>query len=161
MTAVGANIVIPLQPVPITLQTLFVLLGGAILGFGWGSLAQVFYVSMGVAGIPVFAGITSGASIAVGPTGGYLIGFVIAPLVVRSLIGRRESFWWQVLVFYLGSLTILSLGVTYLALFYTKDLGQALQVGYLPFIPGDILKILAAASIYRSYSALRRSRTQR
>jgi biotin transport system substrate-specific component len=156
LTFVGANIVIPLQPVPITLQTLFVLLAGAVLGRGFGSLGQAFYVGGGTLGLPIFAGSTAGLAIMAGPTGGYLLGFVIAPLVVGSMIRQRASLWWQFLTFYVGSLIVLGLGVTHLTLFYTHDLMQSLKVGYFPFIVGDVLKITAAVSIYRSYGALAR-----
>ena len=90
--------------------------------------------------------------------GGYLLGFAVAPIVVGSLIRRRQSLWWQALVFYLGSLVVLALGVAHLTVFHTHNLAQSLQVGYLPFIPGDLLKIVAAVSIYRSYDALARRR---
>jgi biotin transport system substrate-specific component len=154
LTLAGANIVVPLQPVPITLQTLFVLLTGAVLGRGFGLLGQSLYVGVGALGIPVFAGSTAGLAVLAGPTGGYLLGFVIAPIVVGFLIRRRASLWWQFLVFYAGSLVILGLGVTHLTLFYTHDFLQSLKVGYFPFIVGDVLKIGAAVSIYRSYRAI-------
>lgn len=158
LTAVGAMIQIPLQPVPITLQTMFVVLGGAILGPGFGALGQVFYLVMGSSGIPVFAGSAAGMGILTGPTGGYLIGFALAAVLVGRLIRLRTSFWWQLLTFYLGSQVILSLGVLHLGLFYTDGFREAFTVGYLPFIPGDLLKIVATTSIYRSYVALRRTR---
>ena len=157
LTFAGANIRIPLQPVPITLQTLFVVLSGAVLGRSFGSAAQLLYVGAGAIGLPVFAGTMAGVAIIAGPTGGYLLGFLVAPLVVGNLIGRRDDFLWQAFVFFCGSFVILALGVLHLTVFYTHSLTQSLQVGYLPFVPGDILKILAATSIYRSYRALRRS----
>lgn len=161
LTFVGANIRIPLQPVPITLQTLFVVLAGAVVGPRFGSLAQFMYVGVGVLGLPVFAGSVSGLGVVLGPTGGYLLGFLFAPLVVGYLIARRDSVWWQVLTFFCGSLVILSLGVAHLTVFYTHDFVQSLRVGYLPFVPGDIVKILAAVSIYRSYRGLRRTLARR
>ena len=98
------------------------------------------------------------AAVVAGPTGGYVIGFLLAPMLVGKLISRRNVLWWQILVFYLGSQVILGLGVIHLTIFHTRDLAQAVAVGYVPFVPGDILKILAATSIYRSYTALRRAR---
>lgn len=160
LTFVGANIRIPLQPVPITLQTMFVLLSGAVLGARFGSIGQALYVGLGVAGVPVFAGAGVGLAVIAGPTGGYLLGFLIAPLVVGRFIARRDSFWWQILVFYCGSLIILGLGVAYLSLFHMGSFVTAVKVGYLPFVPGDFLKILAAVSIYRSYRALPRFRNR-
>ncbi len=156
LTFVGAEIRIPLEPVPITLQTLFVLLAGAVLGSGFGLLAQAFYVGLGAFGLPLFAGGAAGFAVLAGPTGGYLLGFLVAPVLVGRLIHRRSAWWWQLLVFYVGSLSILSLGVLHLTVFYTGDFFEALKVGYFPFVLGDALKILAAVSIFRSYKALRR-----
>ena len=161
LTFVGANIRIPLQPVPITLQTLFVLLSGAVLGARFGSLSQVFYVGLGAIGLPIFAESLAGFGVLIGPTGGYLLGFLVAPLFVGVFVDRKNSFWWNAVVFFFGSLIVLSLGVLHLTLFYTRDVLESLTVGYFPFIPGDLLKILAAASIYRSYRGLRRTFPQR
>ncbi len=154
LTAVGANIVIPIEPVPITMQTLFVMLAGASIGRGWGSLSQWIYVGAGAAGVPLFAGGASGWAILGGPTGGYLIAFLIAPWIIGSLLRRSERLLWQALAFMVGNMVILALGVAHLALFYTHDLGNAITVGLLPFLPGAAFKIVAALSIYRSSTAL-------
>ncbi|HEU4929248.1 MAG TPA: biotin transporter BioY, partial [Candidatus Krumholzibacteria bacterium] len=138
------------------MQTLFVMLAGASIGRGWGSLSQWLYVGAGVAGVPVFAGGASGLGILGGPTGGYLISFLIAPFVIGTLLRRSERLGWQVLSFMAGNLVILTLGVAHLTLFYTHDLGRAITVGVLPFLPGAAFKIVAAVSIYRSSSALLR-----
>jgi biotin transport system substrate-specific component len=158
LTFVGANIVIPLQPVPITLQTMFVALSGAILGKRFGALGQSLYLGAGVFGLPVFAGSAAGLAIVAGPTGGYLLGFLIAPMVIGALIRRRQSVWWQFAVFYVGSQIILGLGVLHLSVFYTHSIADALRLGYVPFIVGDFLKIGAAVSIYRSWHAIARRR---
>lgn len=154
LTALGANIVIPIEPVPITMQTLFVLLAGASIGRGWGSLSQWMYVGLGAAGVPVFAGGAGGWGILGGPTGGYLIAFLVTPWVIGSLLGRSDRLAWQACAFIAGEIAILTLGVAHLALFYTHDLGSAITVGVLPFLPGAAFKIVAALSIYRSSSAL-------
>ncbi|UCG53761.1 MAG: biotin transporter BioY, partial [Candidatus Latescibacterota bacterium] len=150
LTFVGANIRIPLQPVPVTLQTLFVLLAGAVLGSRVGLLSQSTYLLMGVAGLPLFAGTAVGLAVLTGPTGGYLAGFVLAPVVIGRLVNKHTSFYWHVAVFSFGSAVILLLGVLHLAVFYTRDLATALRVGCVPFLIGDALKIFAAASIYLS-----------
>ena len=159
LTWLGANIRIPLQPVPITLQTLFVALSGAILGARFGSLSQFFYVGLGAAGVPIFAGAAFGFGVIAGPTGGYLLGFLLAPVMIGHLIGKKDALWWHALVFWFGSLTIVSLGVAHLTVFYTHDLMTSLKVGYFPFIIGDVLKIAAGVSIYRSYRAIRAHRS--
>jgi biotin transport system substrate-specific component len=158
---VGAHIRIPLQPVPITLQTLFVLLAGAVLGRGYGALPGALYLSMGFAGLPVFAGGAAGAALFAGPTGGYLIGFILTPMIVGYLINRKRTAGWSVVVFSVGTLIILFCGITYLTAAFTHNVETSLRFGLLPFIPGDILKIFAAASIYKSYTAIRRYRSSR
>ncbi len=154
LTTVGAFIEIPIQPVPITMQTLFVMLAGASIGRGWGSLSQWLYVGLGVAGVPVFAGGATGAGILTGPTGGYLLAFLVAPWIIGTLLRRSDGLAWQAFAFTVGNVVILAMGVTHLTLFYTHDLGQALVVGALPFLPGAAFKIVAALSIHRSSTAL-------
>jgi biotin transport system substrate-specific component len=158
LTWVGSQIRIPIGPVPITLQTLFVLLAGALVGSFRGWLSQTLYVTAGSFGLPVFAGTVGGLAVLSGPTGGYIVGFVVAPLVVGKLISARKGFAWSVFVFTLGSLLILALGVLHLAFFYTPNLWTAIQVGLLPFLAGDAAKIFAAASIYSSYRRFRSNR---
>jgi biotin transport system substrate-specific component len=154
LTVVGANVVIPIEPVPITLQTLFVLLAGAAIGPRWGSLSQLLYVGLGLFGLPLYAGGAHGLAVLTGPTGGYLLSFLVAPLVVASMLRRSHRLGWQVLSFLTGKLVILTLGVVHLALFYTHDLAQAITVGVVPFLPGAVFKIAAAVSIHRSSQAL-------
>lgn len=154
LTALGANIVIHIEPVPITMQTLFVLLAGASIGAGWGTLSQWMYVALGVAGVAVFAEGRSGAGTLAGPTGGYLISFLIAPWVIGTMLRRSDRLAWQVVAFTVGKLIILTLGVAHLTLFYTHDLGRSLAVGVVPFLAGGAFKILAAVSIHRSSQAL-------
>lgn len=154
LTFVGANIYIPIQPVPVTLQTLFVLLAGAVAGRGFGAGSQLLYVGAGAMGLPVFAEGAVGMAVLAGPTGGYIAGFVAAPLVVGALIHRRSSIAWQALVFSIGTLVIFALGVAHLSVSYTHSFAEGLRLGLLPFVPGAFIKIAAAVSIYRSYSAL-------
>jgi len=155
LTAVGAHVRVPLEPVPITLQTLFVLLAGALAGPFRGLLSQSIYVFGGILGVPLFAGSITGLAVLAGPTGGYLVGFVVAPLLIGRLINRRTGFLWTLFVFSLGSSAILSLGALHLALFTAGDLSVAVRMGVLPFVVGDAAKTLAAVSIYGSYRRFR------
>jgi biotin transport system substrate-specific component len=156
LTWAGADVRVPLQPVPITLQTLFVLLAGALIGPGTGSLSQLMYLGLGVAGLPLFAGATAGIAVLAGPTGGYLLGFILAPAIVGRWIGRGTDYGRTLMTFAAASFAILALGVVHLALFYTHDFPMAVRVGFLPFLPGDALKVFAAASIYAAYRRLAR-----
>jgi len=153
LTWVGANIRIPLEPVPVTLQTLFVLLAGAIVGRSRGALSQALYIGVGALGVPVFAG-AAGLAVLAGPTGGYLAAFIVAPLVVGAMMPHARTVVLQTAVFTVGTLIIFALGVTHLGIFYTHGFLSALKAGFVPFLPGAVFKVVAAVSIYRSYSAL-------
>jgi len=139
-------ILLPFSPVPVTGQTLAVLLVGALLGSRRGSLAVLTYVLQGLAGLPVFAGGAFGLARLLGPTGGYLVGFVAAAFLVGLLAergwDRRVSTTAAAMT--LGNLVIYATGALWLAAF-VGGLDQALAMGVAPFIPGDLLKIGAAA----------------
>ena len=94
-TALGAyaRIYLPFTPVPITLQTFFVLLSGAVLGKKLGGISQAGYVILGGIGLPLFAGM-GGIEYLFGPTGGYLIGFIVASWVIGKMLERRKNFLW-------------------------------------------------------------------
>lgn len=149
-TAFGAHVAVPLIPVPITLQTLFVILAGAMLGPALGAASQMAYLGLGVAGLPVFAG-GFGLAYLAGPTGGYLLAFpataFVAGLVARHVRGRGAAA--AVLLFtgfFLASLITLGGGTAWLALL-TGDMARAIAVGFLPFLAGDLLKVALAALV--------------
>ena len=150
LTALGAFVWIPLPftPVPITLQTFFVLLGGAVLGRKLGALSQLFYLGLGGVGLPIFAGVSGGVSRLVGPTGGYLIGFVLAAyLVGRMAEEKKGALWSLMLIMGVGEGVILFLGTLWLACLLRIGIGQSLYLGLIPFLPGDVVKLIGAASI--------------
>ena len=149
LTAVGAYIMIPLPPVPITMQTLFVNLAGALLGGSLGALSQVVYILLGVIGLPVFAGGKAGAGVLLGPTGGYLIGFVVGAYVIGKLTAIRKNpgFVWLVCAMSIGIALVYLLGIIQLIIVAKLDYDKAIAVGLLPPLPGDILKIIIAALI--------------
>ena len=148
-TAVGAYILIPLPPVPITLQTLFLNLAGALLGGRLGALSQVVYVLLGIIGLPVFAGGKAGMGVLLGPTGGYLIGFIVAAYVVGKLIEikKKPDFVWTVFSMVAGMIVIYVFGVIQLSFIAKLSINRSISVGVLPFLIGDAFKIIAAAII--------------
>lgn len=150
LIALAAQVAIPLpfSPVPLTGQTLAVLLVGALLGSRRGSLAVITYLAEGFVGLPVFAGGAAGLARLAGPTGGYLIGFVLAAYVVGLLAERGwdRRFGTTAAAMILGNLVIYACGAVWLA-FYVGSLAKALSLGVVPFIPGDILKTLLAATL--------------
>jgi biotin transport system substrate-specific component len=149
LTAVGAYIIIPIPPVPITLQTLFLGLAATLLGGRLGALSQVVYILLGVIGLPVFAGGKAGLGVLFGPTGGYLIGFVAAAALIGKLtaLKKRPGFAWLCLSLVAGTAVLYTLGVLQLSLVARLAPATALAVGVLPFLPGDVLKILLTALI--------------
>lgn len=146
LTALAAQVSIPLPftPVPITGQTFAVLLVGAVLGSRRGAASMALYVAEGLAGLPVFAGGKAGLAVLLGPTGGYLLGFIVAAFVTGWLAERG----WDrrplttALAMVLGNVVIYLFGVSWLAAFVGIE--RAPLLGMVPFIPGDILKIVLA-----------------
>ena len=140
LLAISSKVQIPLTPVPVTLQTLVLLVMSMFLGWRGAVGATSLYLFQGAIGLPVFAH-GGGFIILFGPTGGYLFGFLIASLVVGYLAERG---WDKSVVLTFTSMTIGTLiiylfGVVWLS--YLKDLNTALMFGLLPFITPDILKI--------------------
>jgi biotin transport system substrate-specific component len=149
LTATGAFIVIPLPPVPITAQTFFLNVSAVLLGGQLGALSQFIYVMLGVVGIPVFAGGKAGLGVIFGPTGGYLLGFIIAAFVIGMISRMKKSagIFWNIFSMLIGMLIIYLLGSLQLSLVAKMSFQKALTIGVLPFIPGDVIKILLAAII--------------
>ena len=151
LTSLGAFVRIPLpfSPVPITLQTFFVLLSGALLGSNLGTISQLSYLLLGASGLPVFTGAGSGLFYLLGPTGGYILGFVLAAFFVGKFIkyGQNNLFFIFALLC-LGDLILLSCGVIWLKLILGHNLTKLLFIGFIPFLPGDLVKALVAAIIY-------------
>ncbi len=149
LTAVGAFISIPIYPVPLTLQTLFTLLAAMTLGSAMGALSQIIYVLLGIVGLPVFAGFKAGIGIFFGPTGGFLFGFIISAYVIGKIIElkKEKNIFYYLLAGLIGTLIIYIIGVTQLSFVTGMGVKRAVVVGMLPFLPGDILKIITASFI--------------
>jgi len=154
-TALGAYVRIPLPgtEVPFTLQVYFVLFGALLMGMSRGAISQTLYVSVGLAGVPVFISAAPGLSYLAGPTGGYLIGFIVASIVVAA-IAKHGGFMRCMIAAFIGALTILTLGTLHLAFVVGRGPVTAFLTGFLPFAAVDTAKaILAAVSAWklRSY----------
>lgn len=149
LTAAGAFIVIPLPPVPITAQTFFLNVAAVLLGGSLGAASQFIYVMLGIVGIPVFAGGKAGLGVIFGPTGGYLLGFIIAAFVIGMINQMKKSagIFWNIFSMLIGMLIIYFLGSLQLSLVAKMSFHKVLAIGVFPFIPGDIIKILLAAII--------------
>ena len=149
LTAIGAFIHVPLpfSLVPITLQTLFTYMAGALLGGYLGALSQLIYVLIGVAGLPIFAGGNASLSVLVGPTGGYLVGFIAGSFVIGKMTEAKKnnSLLWLLTCMIVGTTIIYALGVIQLMNWMKIDLDKAVIVGVAPFVAGDVLKMSMAA----------------
>lgn len=163
LTALGTVVQIPIGPVPITLQVLFVLLSGLVLGSKLGALSQLEYLALGFAGAPVFAGGKAGIVALLGPTGGYLVGFIagayVAGLVAEAVGAGRVRFFVAGL---LGTAAIYFSGAIWLSTWFAfgrgtswvAELASAWQFGVLPFIVLDAVKALVASGVTLSGRAL-------
>jgi biotin transport system substrate-specific component len=165
VTGMAAQVRIPLpfSPVPVTGQTFAVLLAGVVLGARYGGLSQGLYAGLGMAGVPWFTGTAAGVGHVLGPTGGYIVGFLFAAVMVGLAVGRVprvRRFPLLLGVLGLGSLVIYAVGVPWLYVWASVLDGQAvtlqsvLTMGLYPFIPGDLLKLVAAALVARAFLPL-------
>ena len=147
--AVMAQIKVPMWPVPITLQTFAILLLGLTYGFRLGTATILAHVAQGALGLPVFAGGTGGIAVLMGPTGGYIAGFVLAVVLTGWLADRGWSrrILPAIAALVIGNLAIYALGAGYLNAAFLGDWQKTLAVGVLPFLLGDALKIGLAVSV--------------
>ena len=152
LTALGAQVQIPHQPVPFTLQTFFVLLSAAFLGSRNGSVSQLLYLGVGLIGAPIFTAGGFGVARLFGPTGGYLMSFPIAALLIGYLVRQREGFIWTLIAMLMGLIVIFTVGTSFLNFFYIHDFRQAFTGGFLIFSWWDVVKLFAAAEIYNEFS---------
>ena len=157
LTAVGAYVAIPIGPVPFVLQNLFVFLAGLLLGARWGAVSVGLYLLAGVCGLPVFAGGTGGIGRFAGPTGGFLVGYLPAVALIGWMARPRAGgIGRDVAAMLLGMSALYACGVPWLAVVTGLPIEKALA-GMLPFLPGDAVKIVAAAAIARSLRPLMRA----
>jgi biotin transport system substrate-specific component len=151
LTAVGAYIHVPIGPVPIVLSTLFVLLSGLLLGSRWGLASMCLYLLVGAIGMPVFAGGKGGIAHFLGPTGGYLFGYVLASWLTGFIAERsRGILILEILSVLIGSLAIYSLGVPWLKMVTQMSWFKTFMVGMIPFLIGDAVKASVALILARA-----------
>jgi biotin transport system substrate-specific component len=142
----GAYVRIPLPftPVPITLQTFFVLLAPVLLSRGQGVLPSLLYVLLGATGLPVFTGLGSGLLYLTGPTGGYIVGFLLASFFIAQALPRIGDSKGRLFILVLIADALLFLcGVLWLKILFPVSFVHLLGIGVLPFIPGEVCKIIA------------------
>lgn len=142
------SIPLPISPVPVTGQSLAIMLAGSILTVRQAAFSVITFLLIGAVGVPVFAGMTGGIGILVGPRGGYLLGFLVGAVVISLLKGQNNNKWRLAFANIAGGIIVVyAFGVVWLNLVTGMGLEKAFMVGALPYIPGDLFKVLVATFI--------------
>jgi biotin transport system substrate-specific component len=152
VTALAAQIVIPIGPIPITAQTFAVLLTGALLGSRLGAITMIVYLIEGASGLPFFSGGTAGLLHLMGPTGGYLIAFPAAAFITGAFAEHEwdRKFFTAAAAMAIGSIVIMLAGWMWFSLVMRTSPAVTLFDTVLKFVPGDIIKICLAAAVLPS-----------
>ena len=147
LTAVGAHAAVPLgfTPVPMTLQTLFVLLAGVLLGPVAGAASQLLYLGLGLAGVPVFSLGGAGLPWLLGPTGGYLLAFPAAAALAGWIAGRERHRMRTAVALVVATAVIFTSGAGWLSVVTELGVREVFATGVQPFLPGALIK---AAIVY-------------
>ncbi|WP_342675982.1 biotin transporter BioY [Methanofollis sp. UBA420] len=147
LIAAGSWVSIPFVPVPLTLQTFFVLLAGVVMK-RWAVVPAALYLLLGLLGLPVFHNGTAGIGVLMGPTGGFIVGFIAAALIA-GLAYEKEAEMVRIAGLAAASIAIYLFGVSWLAYSTSMGLVAATLVGMVPFLPGDAVKAAAAYIVGR------------
>ncbi|MGE5341874.1 MAG: biotin transporter BioY [Candidatus Omnitrophota bacterium] len=162
LTIVGSYIYIPIPfgPIPLILSNFFIMLAGLLLPRWWACGSVGLYLFSGALGLPVFAGGSGGIVHFIGPTGGYLIGYMVGVLVIASIVAfnskskskkkrsaSAHSWFKDAIALILGLLTMYCLGVSWLKVNLALSWDKAIALGVLPFLIGDSIKLVAAVSL--------------
>jgi biotin transport system substrate-specific component len=155
--AAQIRINLPWTPIPITMQTFFVLLAGVLLGRRWGGISQIIYVGAGISGVPWFTGGIGGYGALFGPTGGYLFGFILTAFflgyVTDKYVKSRSFVNILLLMLFADFVLIYVPGLIQLGLYFHLARGafpglySLLAMGFLPFVAGDLIKVVLASSV--------------
>lgn len=151
LTAVGSWISIPLgfTPVPMNLATLAVFLTGGLLGAKNGTRSIVVYALVGAVGVPVFAGFRGGLSVLAGPTGGYIIGYILAAFLVGILVKNDSGIIRIAASMIAGLAACYALGTAWFIISTHTGFAAAMMACVVPFLPGDAIKIAAGTILVR------------
>ena len=152
LIALLAQITIPLpfSPVPITGQAFGIFLAGSLLEGKWGAISVLTYLLLGAVGLPVFHQFQGGLHILAGPTGGFLWGFALGSYILGKTTEKKSTFSAMILGMFLCMAAYYTTGTLYLAFVTGLTFHQALLLGVVPFLPLDVVKLLAAAILSRA-----------
>ena len=149
--AAQARVYMPWTPVPITLQTMVVYLGAAWLGSSRAVSGILIYVGLAAFGLPVLSGWQGGLAAFTGPTGGYVLGMILAAFLLGRFLGGQPASMTRTLALMTGAATLIfTCGLLHFVLFMRVPVEQALWMALWPFLPGEAIKLTLAAAVYRS-----------
>ena len=155
LTAISAQVSIPIKPVPFTLQTMVVLLAGAFLGAKNGAYSQVLYIFLGAVGLPVFAQTadgTMGFARLISQTGGYLLAFPVAAYLVGLMTEKNQRYLTVIISMFVAELVVILFGTLYLYAAYLHNFVDAIKAGAAIFTVWMVVKVFAAATIYFAFA---------
>ena len=141
------SIPIPVSPVPISLTNLAIYLTVCLLGWKFGTISYLIYLLIGIAGLPVFSGFSSCFAKLLGPTGGYLIGFIPMAIIAGIVIDKFSQRWIQILGMIVGTAICYAFGTAWFCIQAGYTVSAALAVCVIPFIPADLIKMVIAMII--------------
>lgn len=144
------SIPIPVGPVPIVLADFFVMITGLFLGLKYGLISTALYLALGALGMPVFAGGSAGLAVLVGPTGGFLFGYLHVVASIGFITGKRKpSIVTNLIALVVGNILLYAIGVPWLKFQMNISWAAALAAGLIPFIIGIVIKITVASALGR------------
>lgn len=138
-------IAVPIGPVPISLTNLAIYMSLYLLGLKRGGLSCLLYITLGAAGMPVFSGAAGGMAKILGPTGGYIIGFLPMALIAGAAIERTHRRAVHIAAMIAGTLVCYAAGTAWFSVVTGMDLASTLALCVWPFVPGDLLKIIVSS----------------
>ena len=146
------SIPIPVGPVPIALADFFVMLTGLFLGWKYGLISVALYIVLGTLGLPVFAGGRAGLAVILGPTGGFLFGYLLMAAAIGFILSKtKPSIVVYLIALVLGNILLYLIGVPWLKAIMNMSWPAAIAAGFTPFVIGIIIKIAAAAALARVF----------
>ncbi len=151
-------IVIPLTPIPLNLATAAVMLSGLFLKGYNGAISMVVYVLLGAIGLPVFSSFSGGIGVVLGPTGGYIMGYILMSLTIGLIIKKKDNFAFSLVSMVVGTVICYIAGSIWFMILTKSNLVSTLMLCVVPFVFGDIFKIAVCGLIYKKMSVFLRSR---
>lgn len=146
-----SQIVIPIQPVPLNMAIFAVLLAGGMLGRKFGTLSVVVYILLGIVGAPVFSGFRGGLGVIAGPTGGYVAGYIIIAFITGMGYEKTRKIKYNTLFMIFSVLLCYAVGTVWFCYVTGNNILSALALCVVPFVPGDIIKVILATIVVKKY----------